>query len=157
LFAVQTVPLPAYLHPRYCFPVIGAGGLVNLGVLQLEMMLLKGVFANVYNEPIEPWTEMLYLDEQTMVVDHDHELEERSTELDASIGSTTEGVGAALAAKIRRQPGIKTGCRSTPPATTRSVRPASVAQQASLQTSVCPRSQPVTTGRLASFVRSRFV
>lgn len=108
LFSVQSVPLPAFIEPMYCFPVIGAGGLVNPTVLIDEMKLLKHVRERWLREPKSPWTTMLLLDEQAMIVTHEHELQEQEGKLQEHIGSTTEGVGAALADKIRRRPGVKT-------------------------------------------------
>lgn len=112
MFAVQSVPLPAFLHPRYCIPVIGAGGLVNPHVLDDEMRLLKHTIRTHLHEP--PFennidnVNLLYLDEMAMLVSPKHEAEEQEGgKLQAHIGSTTEGVGAALAEKIRRRPGVQ--------------------------------------------------
>jgi adenylosuccinate synthase len=97
LFAVQTIPLPAFLYPQISVPVIGAGGLVNLEVLEKELaMLRESTGENV----------SLLIDPNCMVVSGRHIREEETTRggrtLQGRIGSTCEGVGAALAEKIRR-------------------------------------------------------
>jgi adenylosuccinate synthase len=104
LHSVQSIPIPAFTHYNI-LPVIGAGGIINIGVLEKELKLLDEVWGKA-GAPI------LSIDPNCMVVTGDHILEEyeknkAGDDLCDKIGSTREGVGAALAAKIRRQ-GVKT-------------------------------------------------
>ena len=95
---IQSIPSMCYAHPDEITPVIGAGGMVNPHVLQNEIAMLRD----------QGFTGKVLVDPNTMVVQQKHIAEEHEAHLDEHIGSTREGVGAALAEKIRRQPGVIT-------------------------------------------------
>jgi len=99
LHAVQSIPVPAFTHPGI-IPVIGAGGMINLKVLHDEMRLLREM-RDIMNVPAT--TPLLIVDPKTAIVTDAHIEEEEEANMQKGIGSTCEGVGAALADKIRRR------------------------------------------------------
>lgn len=99
ILKVQSIPVPAFVFPD-CVPAIGAGGLVSQRVLSHELALLRAERAHmpqVVHDPVTIW-----LDEMAMVVTWEDVAAEHEISLQESIGSTCEGVGAALARKIQR-------------------------------------------------------
>lgn len=97
---VQSIPSPAFTNSRIT-PVIGAGGLVNIEVLKRELAWWETQrFAMASGQ--EDQTKALLIDNLAMVVQPKHAQQESDADLQGKIGSTKEGVGAALAEKIRR-------------------------------------------------------
>jgi adenylosuccinate synthase len=101
---VQSIPSPAFAYE--CSPVIGAGGLVNLDVLLRELKIAKVQAAYGGWDPTQ---RPLLIDGNAMVVTHEHAMEESRGKMQESMGSTCEGVGAALAEKIRRRGTVLVG------------------------------------------------
>lgn len=90
-YKLQTLPCPVI--NENCILGIGAGGLIDLSILQREIKELR----------IQP--KRLFIDPQAGIIDHHHVEQEIS--LKKEIGSTGKGVGAALVAKICRSGGIR--------------------------------------------------
>ena len=95
---VQSIPSPAFAGP--CRPVIGAGGLVSLEVLARELGWAR---KQADHGGWDPTTTPLLLDRLAMVVCEHHAHDESDAQMQEKMGSTCEGVGAALAEKIRRR------------------------------------------------------
>ena len=95
---VQSIPSPAFAYD--CRPVIGAGGLANLDVLLRELGVAETQAQyGGWNATDHP----LLIDGNAMVVTEKHAHEESKGKMQENMGSTCEGVGAALAEKIRRR------------------------------------------------------
>lgn len=102
IIKVQSIPAPAFVFPE-CIPVIGAGGLVNRLVLDRELEVLRAERVHM-DWPRARWAKV-HLDPSAMVVTASHIETERFWLMQEGIGSTCEGVGAALAEKIQRHGG----------------------------------------------------
>lgn len=72
---------------------LAAGGLINLHVLTEELKQLQREFG---------WAGEFYIDRMATVISRVHEVQEQDRGMRQSIGSTTEGIGAARADKIMR-------------------------------------------------------
>jgi adenylosuccinate synthase len=94
---IQSIPSMCFAYPNV-IPVIGAGGLINPEVLEREIDLLHN----------HGYLGKVLIDPNAMMVLDKHIEQEHAGKLQEHIGSTREGVGAALAEKIRRQPGVIT-------------------------------------------------
>lgn len=91
LYKMRTIPC-AWINPG-CQLYIGAGGMINMAVLADELKAIPSVLHR------------LHIDINTAIVnEHQAEAEVR-TGMFEKIGSTTEGVGQATAAKMLRQLG----------------------------------------------------
>lgn len=88
-YVMRHIPSACINHS--CRLFIGPGGMVNVNVLAEE---LKGLPGDVVDR--------LRIDNHAMVIGHRHIEQERSENMNAKIGSTSEGVGAALKEKISR-------------------------------------------------------
>lgn len=97
IIKVQSIPVPAFIFPE-CIPMIGAGGLINREVLRREMALLKR--QRRFMEDPDPV--LVLIDDLAMVITKHHIEAEMKAKLQQGIGSTCEGVGAALSEKIWR-------------------------------------------------------
>lgn len=95
-FVMRHVPC-AWLDPN-CILYIGAAGMVNYEVLRKEIEFIDK------NMPYEKKiTDRLFIDLNACVITEDDVNEEKETGMNTKIGSTQEGVGAAMAKKIRRR------------------------------------------------------
>ncbi len=95
VWKMQQIPCAGLVNPdiNLC---IGAAGLINLGILKREA------------EWIPHCKDRLFIDRNAGILTHDHIEEEESVDLNKKIGSTCEGVGAALRHKIKRDGTFKT-------------------------------------------------
>ena len=91
---VQTVPAPAFISTK-TKSVIGAAGMILPNVFEREVRRAH---------EISGAPPLIYLDELVTVIDQGHMATE--AHLKGKIGSTGEGVGAATAAKIMREPNV---------------------------------------------------
>lgn len=75
---------------------IGAAGLINLDILRQEMKSFKGL------------SERFFIDRNAGILEEHHIKQEEEEKMFQGIGSTCEGVGAALRHKIKRDKTFKT-------------------------------------------------
>lgn len=90
IYKMQTIPC-AWTNPN-CKLYIGAGGMVNLDILQRELLKIPLTVGN-----------RLMIDINTTIVTHEDAEQEISDKLYESIGSTTEGIGEAQSKKVLRR------------------------------------------------------
>lgn len=91
---VQTVPAPAFIGTK-TQSVIGAAGMILPDVFEKEVRRAYEILGV---------TPRIYLDSLVTVIDRSHMATE--AHLKGNIGSTGEGVGAATAAKVMREPNV---------------------------------------------------
>mgnify|MGYP001578541964 CR=1 FL=1 len=91
IYKLQTIPC-SFINQN-CLLAIGAGGVIDLDILKREI------------QECEITPERLIVDPQAGIIDESHSQSER--ELKNRIGSTGKGVGAAVAAKVWRDPNFK--------------------------------------------------
>lgn len=92
VYKMRTVPC-AWINPN-CKLYIGAGGMVNMHVFKEEMAAIGPTVAA-----------RLHIDPNVAIVNEDQATAEIQLKMFEKIGSTTEGVGQATAAKMLRQLG----------------------------------------------------
>ncbi len=92
VYKMRTVPC-AWINPN-CKLYIGAGGMINMHVFQEEMRDIGPTVAS-----------RLHIDPNVAIVNEDQASAEVQLKMFEKIGSTTEGVGQATAAKMLRQLG----------------------------------------------------
>jgi len=92
---MRQLPVAGLVNPD-CVMLIGAAGLINLEVLKTEMGYIKGIEGR------------LFIDRNAGILEPHHIKEEEEGKMNASIGSTCEGVGAALKHKISRGKDFRT-------------------------------------------------
>jgi adenylosuccinate synthase len=90
---VQTIPAPAFVT-KSTLSIIGAAGMILPEVFEREIRQAYEIRGNV---PCR-----VHLDRNVAVIDHSHMRKE--AHLKGNIGSTGEGVGAATADKVMRNP-----------------------------------------------------
>lgn len=92
-FVTRQLPASAISNQEAAI-FIGPGAIVNLDVLYKEINVLEYAGINIRNR--------LYISDVATVITHEDEEEERSRDMFGSIGSTMEGVGAALSKHVMR-------------------------------------------------------
>lgn len=90
IWKMRQIPVAGLINPDIVL-CIGAAGLINLDVLKEEAKFIP----NCWNR--------LYIDRNTGILEHAHIEQEEKEQMNKNIGSTCEGVGAALRDKIRRR------------------------------------------------------
>lgn len=93
IWKMQQIPVAGLLNQNMTL-CIGAGGLINLDILKRELGYIQ-------------YPERLWIDRNAGILEKAHQREEEHRKMFEGIGSTCEGVGAALEHKIRRH-GFKT-------------------------------------------------
>lgn len=106
---MQSIPCPSMLYDIQ--PVIGAGGMVSRHILEreIEWAIQQASYTASggvsHRKPWRPHNRPLLLDSNAMVVTQAHIDAEIAAKMQAGIGSTCEGIGEALAEKIKRRGG----------------------------------------------------
>jgi len=95
VWKMRQIPVAGLVNPDIVL-CIGAAGLINLEVLKEEVKYIKNC------------RERLFIDRNAGILDKRHIEQEEDEKMNAKIGSTCEGVGAALRHKIRRDGTFKT-------------------------------------------------
>jgi len=86
---MRQIPVAGLINPDIVL-CIGAAGLINMRVLEEEVKLIP----NCWNR--------LYIDRNAGIIEEKHIEQEEQEKMSDNIGSTCEGVGAALRDKIKR-------------------------------------------------------
>lgn len=89
---MQQIPVAALINPDILV-CIGAAGLINLDILKREMGYINNI------------EERLFIDRNAGILEERHRKQEEHEKMAEGIGSTCEGVGAAMRDKISRKPG----------------------------------------------------
>ena len=86
---MQQIPVAGLVNPDIVL-CIGAAGLINIPILEREMSYIKDI------------EDRLFIDRNAGILTEDHRHQEEEEKMFKGIGSTCEGVGAALRHKIKR-------------------------------------------------------
>lgn len=89
IWKMRQIPVAGLVNPDIVL-CIGAAGLIKWDVLEAETKLIQ----NCWNR--------LYIDRNAGIIEEKHVKQEEEERMNANIGSTCEGVGAALRDKIKR-------------------------------------------------------
>lgn len=92
---LQQLPIAGLVNPD-CALVIGPAGLINMEVLKREMELMPDI------------QNRLFIDRNAGILEDCHRQAEEDKKMFEGIGSTCEGVGEAMQAKIRRDGKFRT-------------------------------------------------
>ena len=95
VWKLRQIPVAGLINPDIVL-CIGAAGLINMKVLKEEAKLIP----NCWNR--------LYVDHNAGIIEEKHIVQEEQEKMSDNIGSTCEGVGAALRDKIKRDGKFKT-------------------------------------------------
>lgn len=95
IWKFQQIPVASVMNPD-CVVCIGAAGLINLDILKREMAWVPGI------------EDRLLIDRNAGILEPIHRKTEEDESMFKGIGSTMEGVGAALRHKIKRDKTFKT-------------------------------------------------
>lgn len=95
VWKMQQIPVIGLINTD-CVLIIGAAGLINLDVLYREMEYIKDIDGR------------FFIDRNAGILEHKHREQEEQESMFKGIGSTMEGVGAALRDKIKRDKTFKT-------------------------------------------------
>ena len=96
-YTTQLVPCSAFTHPGQVTSILGAACLVCFDTLYQELQDLSAIHERMGVE-----LPVVFVDEQMSVVTEEHHEIENEVNLEARIGSTKEGVGAATASRVMR-------------------------------------------------------
>ena len=89
---MQQIPVAALVNPELV-ACIGAAGLINIDILNREMNYIDNI------------EDRLYIDGNAGILEERHQRQEEEEKMFEGIGSTCEGVGAAMKDKISRKQG----------------------------------------------------
>jgi adenylosuccinate synthase len=95
IWKMRQIPVAGLINPDIVL-CIGAAGLINLDVLYNEMQLIPNC------------RERLYIDRNAGILEPRHIKQEEDEQMNKRVGSTCEGVGAALRDKIKRDGNFRT-------------------------------------------------
>ncbi len=92
---MRQIPVAGLINKKMTL-AIGAAGLINMEVLEKEMAMIPNC------------AERLYIDRNAGILEGKHIKQEEDEKMNQGIGSTCEGVGAALIDKIKRDKTFRT-------------------------------------------------
>jgi adenylosuccinate synthase len=95
VWKMRQIPVAGLINKEMVL-AIGAAGLINLEVLEKEIAMVPNC------------AERLYIDRNAGIMEHKHVEQEEAEKMFQGIGSTCEGVGAALRDKIKRDKTFRT-------------------------------------------------